>query len=78
MPNTTSKNGSKAVAALHGGGVYTWLPEPGAVIRQDQPVYSVGDEPVLNLDVFAPARADYAHLVGWMADGSGVEEGEHP
>jgi quercetin dioxygenase-like cupin family protein len=26
----------------------------------------VGDEPVLNLDVFAPPRADYAHLTEWM------------
>ncbi len=25
-----------------------------------------GDEPVLNLDVFAPARADYQHLLAWM------------
>jgi mannose-6-phosphate isomerase-like protein (cupin superfamily) len=27
-----------------------------------------GDEPVLNLDVFAPAREDYAHLLEWMRD----------
>jgi quercetin dioxygenase-like cupin family protein len=25
-----------------------------------------GDEPVLNLDVFAPAREDYLHLLDWM------------
>lgn len=25
-----------------------------------------GDEPIENLDVFAPARPDYAHLVAWM------------
>lgn len=25
-----------------------------------------GDGPVENLDVFAPARSDYAHLVTWM------------
>lgn len=25
-----------------------------------------GEEPVMNLDVFAPARADYAHLLDWM------------
>jgi quercetin dioxygenase-like cupin family protein len=34
-------------------GVEHWI-EPG------------GDEPVMNLDVFAPARADYAHLLAWM------------
>jgi quercetin dioxygenase-like cupin family protein len=28
-----------------------------------------GSEPVLNLDVFAPARADYGHLLDWMRDG---------
>jgi quercetin dioxygenase-like cupin family protein len=26
----------------------------------------LGDETVENIDVFAPARADYAHLLGWM------------
>lgn len=25
-----------------------------------------GDEPVANLDVFSPARADYSHLLEWM------------
>jgi len=24
-----------------------------------------GDEPVMNLDVFAPAREDYIHLLRW-------------
>lgn len=27
-----------------------------------------GDEPIENLDVFAPAREDYAHLLGWMGE----------
>lgn len=27
-----------------------------------------GEGPVENIDVFAPARADYGHLVGWMRD----------
>lgn len=26
----------------------------------------VGDQPALNLDVFAPAREDYMHLLEWM------------
>jgi quercetin dioxygenase-like cupin family protein len=26
----------------------------------------LGDEPALNLDVFAPARDDYRHLLAWM------------
>jgi quercetin dioxygenase-like cupin family protein len=25
-----------------------------------------GDEPVMNLDLFVPARTDYAHLLDWM------------
>jgi mannose-6-phosphate isomerase-like protein (cupin superfamily) len=32
-----------------------------------------GSEPVLNLDVFAPAREDYLHLLGWMTERLGVE-----
>jgi mannose-6-phosphate isomerase-like protein (cupin superfamily) len=27
-----------------------------------------GSEPVMNLDVFAPARADYRHLLAWMRE----------
>ncbi len=27
-----------------------------------------GDEPVLNLDVFAPPRSDYDHLLDWMRE----------
>lgn len=30
----------------------------------------LGTEPVENLDVFAPARADYTHLLDWMPDGA--------
>ncbi len=47
-------DGSYTVAALGGGGVYTWLPEPGQVIKQDQPVYSVSNEPVPLLYGSAP------------------------
>jgi mannose-6-phosphate isomerase-like protein (cupin superfamily) len=32
-----------------------------------------GSEPVLNLDVFAPARQDYLHLLDWMTERLGVE-----
>lgn len=31
----------------------------------------LGTEPVENLDVFAPARADYSHLLAWMDDQDG-------
>jgi hypothetical protein len=63
-------DGSYAVAALRGGGgVYTWLPEPGEVIRQDQPVYSVGNQQVPLLYGSVPAYREFD--VG-MSDGADV------
>ena len=29
---------------------------------------------VLNMDVFAPARADYAHLLEWMKEGADPDQ----
>ena len=37
-----------------------------------------GPEPVLNLDVFAPAREDYLHLLDWMPERLGVEAPARP
>jgi mannose-6-phosphate isomerase-like protein (cupin superfamily) len=37
-----------------------------------------GSEPVLNLDVFAPAREDYLHLLDWMPERLGVEAPARP
>ncbi|MCW3017205.1 MAG: cupin [Solirubrobacterales bacterium] len=37
---------------------------PGGAVHAGE---AVGDGPALNLDVFAPPRADYAHLTAWMA-----------
>jgi hypothetical protein len=62
-------DGSYTIAALHGGGVYTWLPEPGAVIKQDQPVYSAGDVPVPLLYGSLPA---YRQFDVEMSDGADV------
>jgi peptidoglycan hydrolase-like protein with peptidoglycan-binding domain len=62
-------DGSYTVAALRGGGVYTWLPEPGQVIKQDQPVYSVSDEPVPLLYGSIPA---YREFDAGMSDGADV------
>jgi len=62
-------DGSYTVAALRGGGgVYTWLPEPGAVIKQDQPVYSVGDEPVPLLYGSLPAYRAFSVGMSGGAD----------
>ena len=68
-------DGSYTITARSGGGAtYTWLPQVGDVIRQDQPVYSVSDEPVPLLYGSIPAyRAFY---VG-MSDGADVGELTH-
>jgi len=56
------------------GTAYTWLPQAGEIIKQDQPVYSLSDEPVPLLYGFSPAyRAFY---VG-MSDGGDVGELTH-
>jgi peptidoglycan hydrolase-like protein with peptidoglycan-binding domain len=63
-------DGSYTIAALHGGGgVYTWLPELGAVIKQDQPLYSVGNVPVPLLYGSLPA---YRQFEVGMSDGADV------
>jgi peptidoglycan hydrolase-like protein with peptidoglycan-binding domain len=63
-------DGSYSITALGGGGgVYTWLPEPGEVIRQGQPVYSVSSEPVPLLYGSIPA---YRAFSAGMSDGSDV------
>jgi peptidoglycan hydrolase-like protein with peptidoglycan-binding domain len=67
-------DGSYTVAALRGGGVYTWLPEPGGVIRQDQPVYSVSNEPVPLLYGSIPA---YREFDAGMSDGADVGQLTH-
>jgi peptidoglycan hydrolase-like protein with peptidoglycan-binding domain len=57
--------------AVSPGTTYTWLPAPGEVIREDQPVYAVSDEPVPLLYGSDPVyRAFY---VG-MSNGTDVAE----
>jgi quercetin dioxygenase-like cupin family protein len=38
---------------------------PAGAVHHGEPV---GDRRALNLDVFAPPRADYRHLLAWMGD----------
>lgn len=65
-------DGSYTIAvAGGGGGVYTWVPEPGEVITQDQPVYSVSNEPVPLLYGSVPA---YRAFAAGMSDGADVSE----
>ena len=63
-------NGSDTITALGGGGgVYTWLPQPGQVIKQDQPLYSVSNQPVPLLYGTIPA---YRAFNAGMSDGPDV------
>lgn len=39
---------------------------PAGVTHHAAPV---GEEPAVNIDIFAPPRADLAHLTAWMASG---------
>ena len=57
--------------AVSPGTAYTWLPAVGAVIRQDQRVYSVSGEPVPLL--YGPVAAYRAFYEG-MSDGGDVAE----
>ena len=66
-------DGSYTIAALRGG-VYTWLPGPGQVIKQDQPVYSLSNEPVLLLYGSIPA---YREFDAGMSDGADVGQLTH-
>ena len=65
-----------ALAALRptetsAGTTYTWLPQPGQVIREDQRVYAVSDVPVPLL--YGQVAAYRAFYVG-MSDGADVGE----
>ena len=65
-------DGSYTITARSGGGAtYTWLPQVGDVVRQDQRVYSVNDEPVPLLYGAIPAYRAFS--VG-MSDGADVAE----
>ena len=37
-----------------------------AMITKGRAIYHIGDETVENIDVFAPAREDYLHLLEWL------------
>jgi hypothetical protein len=65
---------SDRATATNPGTTYTWLPQPGQVIRQDRPVYAVSGQQVPLLYGSIPAyRAFY---VG-MSDGEDVRELTH-
>ncbi len=62
---------SLQATATNPGTTFTWLPQPGQVIRQDQRVYSVSNEPVPLL--YGPVAAYRAFYVG-MSEGGDVGE----
>jgi hypothetical protein len=57
--------------AANPGTTYTWLPTAGQVIRQDQPVYAVSEQPVPLLYGSIPA---YRAFYDGMSDGGDVGE----
>jgi hypothetical protein len=62
---------SDQATAVNPGTTFTWLPQPGQVIRRDQVVYSVSGKPVPLL--YGPVPAWRAFYVG-MSDGADVGE----
>lgn len=60
---------SAGCALYHVGGVANEV-RPGSILLipagVEHYIEPTGEEPVSNIDVFAPARADYRHLLGWM------------
>ena len=62
---------SLQATAVNAGTTFTWLPKAGAIIRQDQAVYSLSNEPVPLL--YGPVAAYRAFYVG-MSDGADVGE----
>ena len=65
---------SLQATAVNPGTTYTWLPRPGQVIKQDQPVYAVSGEPVPLLYGAIPA---YRAFYDGMPDGADVGELTH-
>ncbi len=65
---------SLAATEATSGGSYTWLPTVGEVIKEDQPVYAIDDQPVPLL--YGSVAAYRAFYVG-MADGADVGQLTH-
>jgi Putative peptidoglycan binding domain len=65
---------SLQATAANPGTAYTWLPRVGEVIRQDQRVYSVSDEPV---PLLYGSIAAYRAFYPGMSDGADVGELTH-
>jgi hypothetical protein len=65
---------SDQATAVNPGTTYTWLPQAGQLIQQDQRVYAVSDEPVPLLYGSVPA---YRAFYMGMSDGGDVGELTH-
>jgi len=62
---------SLQATAVNPGTTYTWLPQAGEVIKEDQPVYSLSNQPVPLLYGSIPA---YRAFYPGMSDGADVGE----
>jgi len=71
LQNDQATLATDQATATNPGTTYTWLPQPGQVIKQDQTVYSVSDEPVPLL--YGSIAAYRAFYVG-MSEGGDVGE----
>jgi len=66
LQNDQATLAADQATATNPGTTYTWLPQPGQVIKQDQTVYSVSDQPVPLL---------YGSIVAYRAFYVGMSEG---
>jgi Putative peptidoglycan binding domain len=65
LQNDQATLAADQATATSPGTIYTWLPAVGQVIKQDQPVYSVSDQPVpLLYGSIAAYRAFYVGMSG--------------
>jgi peptidoglycan hydrolase-like protein with peptidoglycan-binding domain/type IV secretory pathway TrbD component len=67
VAGTLGYQGSYSVASLLAGGVLTWLPAPGNVVRRGQPVFAMSGQPVTLL---------YGQVPAWRTFEPGMTPGQ--
>jgi hypothetical protein len=71
LQNDQATLAADQATATNPGTTYTWLPQPGQVIKQDQTVYSVSDQPV---PLLYGSIAAYGAFYAGMSEGGDVGE----
>jgi peptidoglycan hydrolase-like protein with peptidoglycan-binding domain len=66
VAGTLGYDGSYTVVGLLAGGIVTWAPAPGTVVRRGQPLYRADGQPV---------RLLYGNQAAWRAFGAGMPDG---